>query len=262
MSQNKDQPMSRSRLINMWTDKFTENGRFSYEIAGKTALFTDPTTGCGGEKCSMEIPSYSAIEGLTKEIFWKPAINIIVDRVRVMNVIAASAEGQKLLGLDGRTDRAFYTYLRNVRYQVEAHIEFNKLRPQFSAEWGNPKKYYAEMVKGILMEGRRVPFLGKSECIPEYIRICDFGEGPGYYDNSGEKRFGYLYWGLTYPDTGYDRESLSSIMTNIWDAKMVDGIITYPKPEECLRRKIRDADMKYFPDIHQSNRGGKKHAAS
>ena len=259
---NSDQPMSRSRLRELWTEKFMEKGRISYEIAGKKAIFTDPATGCGGEKCSMEIPSCGALTEITKAIFWKPAINIIVDRVRVMNPIRTAAEGQKFLGFDGGADRAYYTYLTDVKYQVEAHFEFNKLRPQFSAEWDNPKKYYAEIVKAILMEGRHEPFLGKTECAPEYIRLCEFGEGEGYYDHTGEKSFGYLYWGLTYPDIGYDRESLSAIMTHIWDAKMVDGVVTYPKPEECLHRKIRDAEMKYFPNKCTHNAEGDRHAAS
>lgn len=243
-----NQPTGRHKLIGQWTEKFYESGRVTYEIAGKTAIFSEPTTSCGGEKISMEIPSHGAMVGITKGIFWKPVINWHIDRVRVMNPIRTVSEGQKLLGLDGRTERAFYTYLSDVRYQVEAHFEFNRLRPQFRKEWGNPKKYYCEMVKAILKEGRYTPFLGKSECTPTYIRLCDFGEGEGYYDHDGVRRFGYMFWGLTYPEEGYDEESRHAIMDHIWDAAMENGIITYPHPSRCPRRKIRDEEMKFFPD--------------
>ncbi|MCA6072990.1 MAG: CRISPR-associated protein Cas5, partial [Endomicrobium sp.] len=35
---------------------------------GKFALFTDPITKLGGEKCSYQIPTYEAIKGITESI--------------------------------------------------------------------------------------------------------------------------------------------------------------------------------------------------
>ena len=248
------QPVSRSQLTRKWVDEFARCGRISYEIAGKTAMFSDPTTSVGGEKISMEIPSYGAVKCITKNIFWKPAIDIKILRVRVMNPIRMTGEGVLMLGLNGERDRTYHTYLQNVKYQVEFTLDFNYHHPEFASQWGNLQKYLNEFVRAIIAEGRHEPFLGKSECVPAYIRPCRFGEGEGYYDHSGTKSFGYLKWGLTYPDEAYDNETEGCITDHIWPAEMVDGIVTYPAPGDCLRRKIRDAEITYFPD---RTKGGK-----
>ena len=240
------QQISRSQLTQKWVDEFARCGRISYEIAGRTALFSDPTTSCGGEKISMEIPSYGAIKSITKNIFWKPAIDIRITRVRVMNPIRMAGEGVLMLGLGGEKDRVYHTYLQDVRYQVEFTFDFNRHHPQFASQWNNKQKYLHEFVRAIIAEGRHEPFLGKSECVPTYIRPCRFGEGDGYYDHDGAKSFGYLKWGLTYPDEAYDEETEGCITDHIWPAEMADGIVTYPPPGDCLRRKIRDAQITDF----------------
>ncbi len=172
-------------------------------------------------------------------------------QVRVMNPIRLVSEGVLMLGLNGERDRAYHTYLQDVRYQVEFRFEFNRHYLQFASQWGNSRKYLNEIVRAIIAEGRHEPYLGKSECVPSYIRPCRFGDGEGYYDHAGTKSFGYLKWGLTYPDEAYDGETEGCITEHIWQAKMVDGIIKYPPPDECLRRKIREAVIGHFPD-HQT----------
>ena len=89
----------------------------------------------------MEIPSHEALKGFTKNIFWKPCLTWFVDRVRIMNPIRTHAEGQRFLGYRGEQDRAYFTYLEDVRYQVEAHFEFNPRHPEFSEQWTNNMKY-------------------------------------------------------------------------------------------------------------------------
>ncbi len=34
-----------------------------FKVYGKTALFTDPLTKIGGEKCSYHLPTYEALKG-------------------------------------------------------------------------------------------------------------------------------------------------------------------------------------------------------
>jgi len=36
----------------------------SFRLWGKYALFTDPITKVGGEKCSYQLPTYEAIKGV------------------------------------------------------------------------------------------------------------------------------------------------------------------------------------------------------
>ena len=47
--------------------------------------------------------------------------------------------------------------------------------------------------------GRRDVFLGTRECCG-YVEPCVFGEGEGYYDNSGEVKYSLMYHGITYAD--------------------------------------------------------------
>ena len=39
-------------------------------------MFTDPITKIGGEKCSYHIPTYEAVKGILKSIYWKPNIDL------------------------------------------------------------------------------------------------------------------------------------------------------------------------------------------
>ena len=37
---------------------------------GPYALFSDPLTRVGGEKCSYQIPTYEALKGIIESIYW------------------------------------------------------------------------------------------------------------------------------------------------------------------------------------------------
>jgi CRISPR-associated Cas5-like protein len=44
-----------------------ERTRIEFRTWGRYALFTDPVTRVGGEKCSYHIPTYEALKGVAKE---------------------------------------------------------------------------------------------------------------------------------------------------------------------------------------------------
>ena len=69
----------------------------SFRLWGRYALFTDPITKVGGEKCSYHIPTYEAIKGVLKSIYWKPTITWYVDKVRVMKPLRTQTKGVKPL---------------------------------------------------------------------------------------------------------------------------------------------------------------------
>ena len=48
--------------------------RICYRLWGKFAMFTDPITRLGGEKCSYQVPTYQALKGITESIYWKPTL--------------------------------------------------------------------------------------------------------------------------------------------------------------------------------------------
>ena len=56
-------------------------------LTGRNALFTDPITRIGGEKTSYHLPTYEALKGVCKSIYWKPSIIWYIDKVRVINPI-------------------------------------------------------------------------------------------------------------------------------------------------------------------------------
>jgi CRISPR-associated protein Cas5d len=52
----------------------TPKNCLEFRLWGRYALFTDPLTKVGGEKCSYHIPTYEALKGVCKSIYWKPTI--------------------------------------------------------------------------------------------------------------------------------------------------------------------------------------------
>ena len=58
---------------------------FKIIVEGDYALFTRPEFKV--ERVSYDVPTISAIEGLIKSVYWKPAIRIVVDKIIVFNPI-------------------------------------------------------------------------------------------------------------------------------------------------------------------------------
>lgn len=212
-----------------------DNNTIEFEVSGRIALFTDPATKVGGEKCSMPVPTYEAIKGVLKSIYWKPSITWIPLEVRVMNPIRTESRGVTTLKDSHVHDISKYTYLKDVRYQVRAKFIFNTNRPEFKQDWISGKHY--TIVNDMLKKGgRRDIFLGTREC-QAYVKPCEFGSGEGAYDGMGQYRLGLMYHGITYADEAYDEKTEGRISINFWNAIMNDGVIRFPLPEECSEHK-------------------------
>ncbi|MEC2479294.1 type I-C CRISPR-associated protein Cas5c, partial [Bacillus cereus] len=93
-----------------------------FEVFGDYALFTDPLMKMGGEKLTYQVPTYQAIKGIVESIYWKPTLLMIVDKIRIMNAIKMESKGIRPIEYGGGNTLANYTYLKNVRYQVQAHF--------------------------------------------------------------------------------------------------------------------------------------------
>ncbi len=206
-----------------------------FKVWGRYALFTDPVTKLGGEKCSYQIPTYQALKGIIESVYWKPTIVWHIDKIRVVKPIRTQTRGAKPVDYtSGGHALSIYTYLADVEYQVKARFEWNKLRPDLEQD-RNENKHYFVAKRMIERGGRRDVFLGTREC-QGYVEPCHFGEGPGAYDNYGEITFGLMIHGFDYPDeSGKDELGI-----RFWYPKMIDGIVDFIKPEECeIRRKIK-----------------------
>lgn len=213
----------------------------SFLLTGRFALFSDPVTRVGGEKCSYLTPTYEALKGVCESIYWKPTFIWVVDRVRVLNPIQSQSKGVRPIALNADPPTlSIYTYLRDVRYQVAAHIEWNERRPELAAD-RNENKHFFMAKRSIEKGGRRDIFLGTREC-QGYVEPCAFGEGPGAYDGAGEMSFGLQFHGFTYADEGDGR-----LVTRLWYPKMLDGVIDFCRPEECpVQREIHEQAAKPF----------------
>ncbi|NMB55867.1 MAG: type I-C CRISPR-associated protein Cas5 [Leptolinea sp.] len=205
-----------------------------FKVSGKYALFTDPLTRMGGEKSTYQIPTYEALKGIASSIYWKPTIIWVIDKVRVMNSIRTQARNIRPVNYNGGNDLAIYTYLYDVEYQVQAHFVWNYLRTDLEKD-RNENKHYFSALRMIERGGRRDIFLGTREC-QGYVEPVKFGEGKGFYDTYGELNFDLMFHGFDYPDElGKDE-----LCARLWRPKMIDGVINFLKPEECVHRFVRN----------------------
>ncbi len=217
------------------------NNSIEFKVWGRFALFTDPLTKIGGEKCSYHIPTYEALKGIAKSIYWKPTFIWVIDEVRIVNRIRTQTKGIKPLEFGGGNTLAIYTFLMNIEYQVKAHFEWNLYRPEL-ADDRNESKHHIIAKRMLNRGGRQDIFLGVRDC-QGYVDHCDFGSGQGYYDGAGELAFGLMFHGFDYPD----ETGRNDIHTRFWRPTMVDGVITFARPEDCqIKKFVRPMEAKRF----------------
>lgn len=216
-----------------------------FKVSGTYALFSDPLMRVGGEKCSYQIPTYEALKGILESTYWKPTIIWIIDKVRIMKQIQTEVKGIRPLKMNGGNDLSYYTYLKDVEYNVQAHFEWNLNRPELAQD-RNEHKHYLIAKRMIERGGRRDIFLGTREC-QGYIEPCVFDEGTGAYDNVPELAFGLMYHGITYADEAYSEETDGYMTTRFWRPVMRKGVIEFCRPEQCmLTKKLHAMSIKPF----------------
>lgn len=221
-----------------------------FQVSGDYALFSDILTRPGGEKMSYPIPTYEALKGILHSVYWKPTIVWVIDSVRVMNRIRTERKGIRPIKYGGGNDLSYYSYLNDVCYQVRAHFEWNMNRPELEKD-RNENKHHNIAKRMIERGGRRDIFLGTREC-QGYVEPCCFGEGEGYYDETGEIPYSLMYHGITYADEAVLSEDSKKMTVRLWSPIMKDGVIDFIRPEECeIKRHIKDMSIKAFgEDIH------------
>lgn len=220
-----------------------------FEVSGAYALFSDPVMRVGGEKCTLQIPTYEALKGILSSVYWKPTLIWVIDAVRVMNPIQTQVKGIRPVKYSGGNDLSYYTYLRDCRYQVRAHFEWNLNRPELAAD-RNEHKHHNIARRMIEQGGRRDVFLGTREC-QGYVSPCVFdeGKGKGAYAQTPELAFGLTYHGITYADEAYSPETKGHMSVRFWYPVMREGVIDFIRPEQCaFVRTVREMEMKPFSE--------------
>ena len=221
-----------------------ERNSIEFSVTARHALFTDPLTRIGGEKCSYHIPTYEALKGIAKSIYWKPTFIWIIDEVRVMKRIRTQTKGTKPLKFSsGGNDLAIYTFLADVEYQVRAHFEWNTHRSELEEDRVEGK-HFDIALRMLERGGRQDIFLGTRDC-QGYVEPCAFGSGSGAYDGEGELAYGLMFHGFDYPDETGD----GKLHARFWRPTMVDGCIRFVRPdnqEHIVRKFVREMDTKKF----------------
>jgi CRISPR-associated protein Cas5d len=218
-----------------------ERNSIEFKVWGRHALFTDPLTRIGGEKCSYHVPTYEALKGIAKSIYWKPTFIWVIDEVRVMKRIRTQTKGTKPLEFSGGNTLAIYTFLADVEYQVRAHFEWNDHRPEL-ADDRNEAKHHIVAKRMLKRGGRQDIFLGTRDC-QGYVEPCAFGSGTSPYDGEGELAFGLMFHGFDYPDE-IGEEKLYARFSR---STMINGNIRFERPQVCTVRKfVRDMSAKKF----------------
>lgn len=216
-----------------------------FKVSGSYALFSDILTRPGGEKMSYPIPTYEAIKGVLNSVYWKPTFSWIIDSVRVMNPISTVRRGIRPIKYGGGNDLSYYTYLRDVCYQVRAHFEWNDNHLELVGD-RNENKHHNIAKRMIERGGRRDIFLGTREC-QAYVEPSIFGEERGFYDAQGEIPYGIMYHGITYADEAIRSDDVGKMTVRLWNPIMRDGVIDFIRPEECtMVRHIKEMPIKRF----------------
>lgn len=225
------------------------DSKISFRVWGRQALFTDPVTKIGGEKFSYQVPTYEAIKGIVKSIYWKPTLIWHIDRIRVMKPIRTQSKSTKPLDWNGGNTLAIYTFLQDVEYQVEAHFEWNEHWEELAGD-RNFGKHIAIARRMLERGGRQDIFLGTRDC-QGYVEPCKFGESKSFYDEIDNLDFGLMFHSFGYPEEtgkqlvfedqenkecrlaikGDDKNKIKEehiLTSRFWMANMQNGVIEFP----------------------------------
>lgn len=234
--------------------------QIEFKVYGKYALFSDPITRAGSEKFSYMIPTYEALKGICKSIYFKPTFQWYVDEVHVMKPIQTQSKGIRPVLWNGKKTLSYYTYLCDVEYQVRAHFEWNMHHEELAQD-RNENKHFFIAKRMLERGGRRNIFLGTSDC-QGYVEPCKFGEGKGFYDDIKEMQFGIMEHGIIYPDQCVRKEETGKLVATFWNPLMKNGVVAFKRPEECTIRRIMASghikrfDKGNFSGIKEFEEGG------
>ncbi len=234
---------------------------FKIIVEGNYALFSRPEMKV--ERVSYDVPTISALEGMIKSIYWKPAFKIIIDKIivfnpikfinirrnEVKNKISLSAVKSQMKGIgspqiytsEDRSQRAGMI-LTNVKYGIEFHFELTGLKSDHKDE--SEEKHYNIMLRR-LRNGQcfRQPCLGCREFPVSKIELVDnFILDQISSELSGDIDLGYMLYGLKFKDGGvpinndWDNPRFSDQADAVYyRPHMIDGIIEVKKYREMMK---------------------------
>lgn len=233
---------------------------FKIMVEGDYALYTIPHSKV--ERVSYDVPTVSAIEGMIKKIYWKPAICIVVDKIIVFNpikfinirrnevkskvplsAVKSSMKGKgspEIYTSEQRSQRAGMI-LKDVKYGIEFHFELTGLRSEHDDEC--EEKHYNIMLRR-LRNGQcfQQPCLGCREFPAKRIELVDeFDLSQVHESLKGDIDLGYMLYGLKFSDGGipqngdWDNPKFSDKADAMYfRPHMIDGVIDVAKYREGI----------------------------
>lgn len=238
------------------------NATFYYRLWGDRAMFTDVTKAF--EATSYSVPTYSALKSITDNIYWKPALNHIVEEVIVINPIKRITEGQLHLGytpaekLNHSASVKFQdsskltrvSYLTNVEYLVKVRMIWNPDALEGHNVDKNATKHINIFQRALNSGGRLPIYLGRKECkgYVEPITAQNFDTARSCYSNV-DIDFGTMFHSFDFPETYIENEN--EMPAYFDDVSMESGLIKFRtlreiKIEEQNTRQLKHAVYKNF----------------
>lgn len=216
-------------------------------VEGDYACFTRPEMKV--ERVSYDVPTPSALEGLLKSVYWKPAIRYVIDKIVVCNPIVFTNirrnEVKDKIHITTKQMKEnnpveFYTgekrtqrnslILKNVRYGIQFHFEMTGIRSEKEDEC--EEKHYNILLRR-LKNGQqfRQPVLGCREFAVKSIKLVDTLDGIKTDEVlQGERDLGYMLYGLKFIADDWEKHKFSDEADAVYyRPKMINGIIDVAK---------------------------------
>jgi len=209
-------------------------------VRGPYALFTRPEMKV--ERVSYDVITPSAARGIIEAVYWKPAIQWVIDKIHVLsdiqftnirrnevsekastdNALQVMKGGKKPLyisAVDSRQQRASMV-LKDVDYVIEAHFELTDR----AGKDDTVEKHY-NIVLRRLRQGQHfhAPCLGTREFSAKVEVIEDKREIPGS-PLAGERDLGWMLYDLDFSNS-------RDIRPKFFKAQMLDGVIDLTRAE-------------------------------
>lgn len=234
---------------------------FKIIVTGDYACYTRPEMKV--ERVSYDVPTPSALEGMLKAVYWKPAIRYVIDKIVVFNPIdfinirrnevkekismrnvknqmSGGDASPVLYASEQRTQRAGML-LKNVMYGIEFHFELTGICSERGEE--SDEKHYNIILRR-LRNGQAFhqPCLGCREFPVRTIKLVDeFDLSEVSHELKGSIDLGYMLYGMKFKDGGiplngdWENPKFSdSAEALFYRPNMVDGVIDVKKYREVL----------------------------
>lgn len=237
---------------------------FKVMAEGDYACFTRPEMKV--ERVSYEWPTPSALEGMLKSVYWKPAIRYVIDKIVVFNKIEFAnirrnevnekihVKTVKKQMKNRDVDICIYTnekksrnqraamVLKNVKYGIQFHFELTGLKNDHDDEC---EEKHFNIIKRRLEKGQffRVPCFGCAEFPVKRLELVDDFDYNLISDeiiSMGEIDYGFMLYGPKFADGGKplndDWEApifSDKAVAEFYRPKMIKGIIDVAKYREA-----------------------------